>query len=116
MLGDLKGIRNSAKFRRLRKVVGTMPYYKLTKFITYKASYYGINVVKIKECNTSKICSKCNKIGIRKYQGLFKCDNCRYEVNADYNASRNILKRALDYMPSARANGLSPKIAQETIS
>jgi hypothetical protein len=58
------------------------------------------------------------KISVRKRKGigLFKCENCNYEVNADYNASRNILRMPLDYMFSGRAPGLSPKIAPEVVS
>ena len=118
VLGNLKGIRRSVKKKgkRLNRIVSNMPYYKLTKFITYKALENGIRVVKIKETNTSKLCSRCDNIGERKSQGLFICKNCKYQVNADYNASRNILRMSLDYMSSDRAYGLRPKITPEVIS
>ena len=32
-------------------------------------------------------------------RGLFKCLNCNYQCNADYNGAINILKRAMGYMP-----------------
>ncbi len=117
-LGNLKGIRKSAqhKGKRLNRIVSNMPYYKLTRFITYKALEHGIRVVKIKETNTSKLCSRCNSTGQRKSQGLFKCKHCKYEVNADYNASKNILKMSPDYMSGDRAYGLRPKITPEVIS
>lgn len=56
-----------------------------------------IKVMKVDPKNTSKLCSKCGKIGKRIGQGLFKCE-CGYQVNADYNASKNIMKRSLEYI------------------
>ncbi len=116
VVGNLKGIRKFDRGKRLNRILSNMSYYKLTQFITYKANQNGIKVVKIKEYNSSKICSKCGNLGTRKHQGLFKCENCNYEVNADFNASRNILKMSLDYMFNDRAAGLSPKITPEVIS
>ena len=49
-------------------------------------------------------------------QGLFKCSNCKYEVNADFNGVQNILKRSLDYMFKDGVIGLNPKISPEEIN
>ena len=118
VLGDLKNIRKSAKGKgkRFNRIVSNMPYFKLTQIITYKASQQGIKVIKIKEHYTSKTCSKCNLIGRRLKQGLFKCSNCNYEVNADFNGAQNILKRSLDYMFKDGVIGLNPKICPEQIN
>ncbi|MEK6882226.1 MAG: transposase, partial [Nanoarchaeota archaeon] len=111
-LGDLKGIRQSSKNkgRRFRRIVSNFPYYKLTQMITYKANWLGIQVIKINERNTSKTCSNCNQEGKRINQGLFKCPHCNYQVNADFNASKNILKRSEEYISSdgAKALALNP--------
>ena len=103
VLGDLKGIRDSTKGkgRRFTRIVANMPYYKLTEMIKYKAAWKGIPVIKVSERNTSKTCSMCGSKGKRPYQGLFICDNCGYQANADFNGSKNILKRAMDYMSTA---------------
>jgi len=98
VLGDLKGIRNLAKGRRMNRIVGNMPYYKLTKYIEYKANWRGIRVIKIDERGTSHICSRCGSEGTRVHQGLFVCKKCGYRVNADYNGAKNILKRSLEYI------------------
>ena len=116
VIGNLKGIRKKNRGRKINRILGNMPYFRLTKFIEYKAMQQGIKVIKVKEYKTSITCSKCSKEGIRINQGLFKCNNCRYEVNADFNASINILKMSSNYMLDGRAAGLSPKIAQEAIS
>ncbi|KPV61433.1 MAG: putative transposase DNA-binding domain protein [Candidatus Bathyarchaeota archaeon BA1] len=101
VLGKLKGIRREDKGRRFnRKLNNGFLYYKLSIFIEYKARWLGIRVIKVDERNTSKLCHKCGKDGIR-VGNSFKCPNCRYSCNADYNGAINIMKRAMGYMPMA---------------
>ena len=69
-IGELKGIRKSAKGRRMNRIVSNMPYYKLTQMIIYKAEWEGIQVVKVSERYTSKTCHSCGKRGKRPFQGL----------------------------------------------
>lgn len=99
VLGDLKSIRESAKGkgRRFNRIVSNMPYYKLTQYIKYKATWKGIQVKQVSEKNTSKTCHKCGETGKRKTQGLFVCD-CGLEYNADLNGALNIGKRFSNYM------------------
>lgn len=97
VLGSLKGIRKSAKGRRMNRIVSNMPYYKITQMIKYKAEFLGIPVVEVKENYTSKTCHICGEIGKRKSQGLFFCKTCG-EYNADLNGAINIGKRFLSYM------------------
>jgi putative transposase len=103
VLGNLKGIRKNGKGRKFnRKLNIGFPFYKFSKFIEYKAKWLGIKVIKISEKYTSKICHRCGSIGLR-VRSLFKCLNCNYQCNADYNGAMNILKRAMGYMPIAGA-------------
>ncbi len=97
-IGELKGIRKSAKGRRMNRIVSNMPYYKLTQMIIYKAEWEGIQVVKVSERYTSKTCHSCGKRGKRPFQGFFVCPHCGMEYNADLNGAINIAKRSLDYM------------------
>lgn len=97
VIGELKGIRKSAKGRRMNRIVSNMPYYKLTQMIIYKAEWEGIRVVKVSERYTSKTCHCCGKRGKRPFQGLFMCPHCGMEYNADLNGAVNIAKRSLDY-------------------
>ena len=103
VFGDLKGIRSAAKGKgkRFNRIVSNMPYYKLTQMIEYKARWEGIPVLKVNERGTSKTCSECGSEGKRPYQGLFKCNECGYQANADWNGSKNILKRAAEYISAA---------------
>ncbi len=116
VIGSLKGIRENSKGKRVNRIIHNMPYNRLTKMITYKANQHGIRVITINERGTSKTCSKCGNLGRRISQGLFKCKYCGYQINADYNGSKNILKRSLDYMFSDGVNGLNPKVTPEVIN
>ncbi|MBI4170390.1 MAG: IS200/IS605 family element transposase accessory protein TnpB [Candidatus Aenigmarchaeota archaeon] len=107
VLGDLKGIRNSTgeKGRMFRRIVSNMPYLRLTQYVEYKAREKGIKVVRISERNSSVTCSRCGCAdrGNRKSQGLFRCRSCGFEINADVNGVRNILKFSGGYMLPERA-------------
>ncbi|MBO3754878.1 MAG: transposase [Candidatus Brockarchaeota archaeon] len=105
-IGNLKWIRKSDKGKRLNRKLNGFPYYKLGKFIEYKARWLGIKVIRVNEMNTSKLCHKCGRKGIR-VGSLFKCTSCNYSCNADYNGAMNIMKRAMGYMRMVGA-GLTP--------
>jgi len=97
VLGNLKGIRKNSKGKRFNRIVNSMPFHKLTRYVVYKANWEGIKVVKVDEKGTSHTCSKCGAIGKRSVQGLFKCQ-CGYQVNADFNGAKNILNRSREYI------------------
>lgn len=85
-----------------------MPYFKLSSYITYKASWAGVPVFKIKEAWTSKTCHKCGQIGERLSQGLFRCPSCNLVYNADLNGAINIAKRFSNYMLENGASLATP--------
>jgi putative transposase len=116
VIGDLKGIRNSRGkngSKTLNRIVNRMPYYKLTKFIEYKAMFDGVPVVKVKEYHTSKVCHRCSNLGERKTQGLFVCNNCDLQYNADLNGAINIGRVALSYMLRGGASLTRPLTPSE---
>lgn len=99
-------LKNNAKYINLESLKGydtnkfilrNWSYYELQQFITYKAAKYGIEVRKINPCYTSQVCSCCGhwEEGQRIDQAHFKCKSCGAELNADFNASRNIAKSTL---------------------
>lgn len=100
VFGDLKEIRRQNKGRRFNRKLNSFPYYKLAQYIRYKAEWNGIKVMEISEAYTSQLCWRCGKRGIR-YNGLFKCFNCKHEENSDRNGAINIGKRALGYISKA---------------
>ena len=108
VLGDLKGIRKQNKGKKFNRKLNSFPYYRLSKFIEYKAIWEGIAVIKINETNTSKLCSRCGSQGLR-HNGKFVCPTCKVELNADYNGAMNILKRALGYISRVGAGLTQPR-------
>jgi putative transposase len=112
VLGNLKGIRKSAKGKRMNRIVANMPYHKLTQYIKYKAEWKGIRVKQISEKDTSKTCHKCEQIGNRKTQGLFVCE-CGLQYNADLNGALNIAKR---FSEQCFENGAMSELAQNHAS
>jgi len=92
VLEDLKKLpRNKGK--QFNKKLGNWSYYQLGNFLDYKAEDFGKMVTKVDPRYTSQRCSKCghtertNRCGSR-----FKCKKCGFELNADLNASRNIVQ------------------------
>ena len=63
--------------------------------LNYKLVLNGIEIVLVNPAYTSKVCSRCGCFGER--NGVhFNCKHCGLCINADINASKNILKRMLD--------------------
>lgn len=95
---DLSGF-NSSEF-----VLRNWSFYELQQMITYKAKTYGIEVRKINPYHTSQNCSFCGtwNENNRESQKAFicknpECKNYMKEINADWNASRNIAK-SIDFV------------------
>lgn len=57
----------------------------------------GGRLVLVPAAYTSQACHKCGHVakGNRESQAVFKCVRCGYRANADINAAKNILGRAL---------------------
>lgn len=91
-LEDLSGINNRSKFLK------QWSYYELQQFIEYKAKEKGIDVKYVSPKYTSQRCSRCGYIaeGNRKTQSEFKCVACGIEMNADFNAARNIAEPRIE--------------------
>lgn len=71
---------------------------KTLELTTDKASRSpGRHVVLVDPKNTSRTCSQCGHTGKenRESQAVFRCQGCGHTQNADTNAARNILARAL---------------------
>lgn len=94
-------VKNNAKYINMEDLSGfkgdnrilrNWSYYELQQFIEYKAAKYGIVVRYINPYHTSQVCSCCGhwEEGQRMDQAHFVCKKCGTELNADYNAARNI--------------------------
>ena len=80
----------------------SIPFYKLIKFIKYKAKLEGINVILTEESYTSKCSFLDNEpmfnnksfVGQRIKRGLFKSKSGKL-INADVNAAYNIMRKVV---------------------
>jgi IS605 OrfB family transposase len=75
----------------------TWAFRRLYDYTAYKAEAEGIETTQVDPAYTSKRCSKCGTTldENRPSQATFCCQKCGYEVNADYNAAKNIGLRLL---------------------
>lgn len=81
-----------------RKEVNKWNFFQFEQFLTYKAMAKNCQVVYVDARYTSQRCSKCGHIhkSNRQNQSKFKCMNCGFQLNADLNASKNIVLKYLD--------------------
>ena len=94
-LEDLKNIRFNARTynKKLNHMIGNWSFAQLQSFIEYKSERLGKSVVYIKPHYTSQQCSKCSHTEKSNRNGnIFLCKKCKYELDADLNASRNIAR------------------------
>jgi putative transposase len=75
----------------------SVPFLTLVRQIEYKAEMVGIQVIRTTEEYTSQMCSGCGiiKKSNRKHRGLYVCQDCGTVLNADVNASKNILHKGV---------------------
>jgi putative transposase len=116
VLENIKNIkRNTKKEKRLRKEFRTKfqrwTYSKLLKRIQELAEVGGVHCQLVNPAHTSQRCSRCGFVHKLSRNGeIFKCRNCGYTQDADYNASLNILNLGIAQQPmvagSAKVNGV----------
>lgn len=103
-LEDL-GVKNMVKNRKLAKAINDVGLGQFVTLLTYKATWYGKNILKVNRFfASSKICSHCHHkldslpLSVRNWA----CPSCQTDHDRDINAASNIRKQAL-----ADALGLS---------
>ena len=96
-LEDL-AVKNMVKNRKLAKVIHDAGWGQFITLLTYKAKWYGKNILKVNRFfASSKICSHCHHkldslpLSIRNWT----CPSCQTHHDCDTNASRNICQQAL---------------------
>jgi len=66
---------------------------RLYEYVEYKAPERGVAVEQVESSHTSQRCSRTDcgfTHGDNRHGEQFRCQKCGYEVNADYNAAKNI--------------------------
>ncbi len=88
---------------RLAKLILDAGWGTLITFATYKAVMAGARVVRVNPAYTTQICSVCGqKVPKTLADRIHKCPNCGVELDRDYNASVNILKRGFTHLTGGR--------------
>ena len=79
----------------LNRVLLDLSAHEFYRQLEYKSNWYGRKFIKVNPRYTSQECSNCGHISKnnRKTQSEFTCESCGFSVNADENASQNILGR-----------------------
>jgi len=107
-LEDLSGIRGRVTVSKaVRESIGKWAFFELRNFIEYKSKLLGVPVVPVDPRNTSRACSVCGYIDKknRKNQASFVCLECGHTENADFNAAKNIMLRAVVNLPNVLCLG-----------
>ncbi|MFW5847652.1 MAG: RNA-guided endonuclease InsQ/TnpB family protein [bacterium] len=84
--------------RGLNRSLGQIGLYSLRVKIENLAERMGKRVILVSPQNTSRRCSSCGHThkDNRLTQSIFKCIECGFEANADYNAALNIKRKGLE--------------------
>ena len=79
---------------------------RLYQYVVYKAEMFGIVVKQVSPAYTSQRCSSCGfrNESNRRSKHQFGCRKCEYELNADYNASKNIARKLLKKLHSGQTS------------
>jgi hypothetical protein len=93
--------KGGGKSRRMNRTQANQLRGKINQYSREKAFAVGVVTVEVNPHGTSQYCSRCGAKGERfsfrggkrikeKWGKLFWCSQCRYEANADFNASVNV--------------------------
>ena len=110
---DLTNIRYSFNMsKKLNKRFHSLPFYKLKKYVEYKANSQGINVQFIEPFDTTKTCHRCRNVS-HVYGREYRCSKCGMVYNRDLNASINIahfLMRDMGWLRSEPSRPMNENI------
>jgi len=89
--------KEGSKKRDNKRKLHAWSFAQLYAFTVYKAQERGIHVERVDPRHTSQMCSRCGyqHRSNRRSQSLFLCRKCGYQLNADYNAAKNIRDKHL---------------------
>jgi len=97
VIEDLKNVKKNSKGKINKKFNNKLQYWSYKQFIfkmEQACQEKGILLEKVSPAYTSQTCSKCGKIDKSSRKGeLYQCSACGLKINADTNASINILHR-----------------------
>ena len=92
-IGTVENLKKSSGKRGLNRAITQQSWGLFFEMLKYKAERKGGEVIEVNPKFTSQKCSCGGHISKenRKSQSKFKCIKCNFKLNADLNASLNIL-------------------------
>ena len=121
IMEDLTGIRKmyrkgNCQGSRFRGRMNAWPFYRLRKFIEYKAGLEGLPVIFVHAHGTSSLCTVCNgRLAPQPGRKMY-CNTCDTLADRDANAGRNMLFRGLKTQARLGASeAMMPKPSFEEI-
>ena len=94
-------IKGMLKNHKLARSISDVSWSEFVRQLEYKANWYGRKVVRVPTFYpSSKNCSSCGSIkkDLKLNDRIYKCSNCGLEIDRDYNASINILRKGLEIL------------------
>ncbi|MCE7737362.1 MAG: IS200/IS605 family element transposase accessory protein TnpB, partial [Candidatus Heimdallarchaeota archaeon] len=96
VIGDWEDMKRGLKMKKkTAQQFQQIPYAKFKMNLQSKGELFGIKVEFVDEAYTSQTCSGCGLIrkANRIERGLYKCKNCKLQLNADINGAINIMRK-----------------------
>ena len=94
-------IKGMLKNHKLAKSISDVSWSEFVRQLEYKANWYGRKIVKVPTFYpSSKTCSSCGNIKetLTLSERIYYCECCGLEIDRDYNASINILRKGLEIL------------------
>ncbi|WP_348271199.1 RNA-guided endonuclease InsQ/TnpB family protein [Fusobacterium pseudoperiodonticum] len=86
---------------KLAKNISDVSWSEFVRQLEYKANWYRRKIIKVPIFYpSSKTCSSCGNIKetLRLSERIYHCECCGLEIDRDYNASINILRKGLEIL------------------
>ena len=100
-------IKGMLKNHKLAKSISDVSWSEFVRQLEYKANWYGRKIVKVPIFYpSSKTCSSCGNIKatLKLSERIYHCECCGLEIDRDYNASMNILRKGLEILKEEKVS------------
>ena len=100
-------IKGMLKNHKLAKSISDVSWSEFIRQLEYKANWYGRKIVKVPTFYpSSKTCSSCGNIKetLTLSERIYHCEYCGLEIDRDYNASINILRKGLEILKEEKVS------------
>ena len=112
-------VSNMMKNHKLAKSLGDVSFAKFNEILEYKAKYNGVSITRADRFYpSSKTCSHCGSIksDLKLSDRTFKCNECRFTIDRDLNASINLAKQLGQALPEVTPADLTALLSDLAIN